>query len=64
MAVGEEPGLAPPVQSLTFLILEQGHDAFLVKDIGLFAHERSFHLVNGLLKELLILPDEEFFNVL
>ena len=64
MAVGEEPRLAPPVQSFTFLILEQGHDAFLVEDISLLAHERCFHLVNWLLKELFVLPDEEFFNVL
>ena len=64
MAVGEEPGLAPPVQSLTFLVLEQGNDAFLIKDIGLLAHERSFHLVDRLLEEFLVLPDEEFFNVL
>ena len=64
MAVREEPGLAPPVQSLSFLVLEEGHDAFLIKDIGLLAHERSFHLVNGLLEELFVLPDEEFFNVL
>ena len=64
MAVGEEPGLAPPVQSLTFLVLEQSNDAFLIKDISLLAHERCFHLVNWLLKELFVLPDEEFFNVL
>ena len=64
MAVGEEPGLAPPVQSLTFLVLEQGNNAFLIKDIGLFAHERCFHLVDRLLEEFLVLPDEEFFNVL
>lgn len=64
MAVGEEPCLAPPVQSLTFLVLEQGHYAFLIKDIGLLAHERCFHLVNGLLEELFVLSDEQFFNVL
>ena len=64
MAVGEEPGLAPPVQSLTFLVLEQGHDALLVEDIGLLAHERSLHLVDGLLEELLVFSDEQFLNVL
>ena len=44
---------------MVLLTSAQSHDSFLVTDISTFADDRQFHLVEGALEELEVVPDEE-----
>lgn len=64
MTVGEKTCLTPEVQRFSLFVVEEGHNAFLVVDIGLFAYEGSLHLVDRLLEEFLVLSDQQLLDVL
>ena len=64
VAIREQASLTPPMQGLTLLVVEQGNNTFLVVHVSLFANEWALHLVDWLLEELLILPDEQLLDVL
>ena len=64
VTIGEKAGLTPIVKSLSFFVVEEGHDAALVVHVSLLAYERSLHLVDGLLEELFVLSDQEFLDAL
>lgn len=64
VAIGKETGLTPPGQSLSLLVVEQGHDTLLVVDVGFLANVGVLHFVNGLLEEFFVLSNEQFLYVL
>ena len=64
MTIGEQACLTPIVKSLSFFVVEEGHDAALVVHVSLLAYERSLHLVDGLLEELFVLSDQQLLDTL
>ena len=44
--------------------MEQGYDAIFIIDICFLPYERILHLVEWFLEIFLVLPDQEFPNVL
>lgn len=64
VAIREESCLTPPRERLSLLVMEESHDTFLVVNVGFLAHIWAFHLVNGLLEELFVLPNKQFLDIL
>ena len=64
VAIRQDTCFAPVVQRFTLFVVEESHDTFLVKDISFLSDERSLHLVDRLLEELLILTNQKLLDSL
>lgn len=64
MTVTQDFSLTPPVQSLSFFVVEESHDSLLVISVGFLAQERAFHLVDRLLEKLFVLANKQLFDAL
>lgn len=64
MTITEQTSLTPPMQSLAFFVMEEGHNSFLVVHVSLLSNEWALHLVNRLLEKFLIFSDQQFLDAL
>ena len=64
MTVRQDASLTPPVESLSFFVVEKSHDSLLVISVSFLAQERTFHLVDGLLEKLFVLANKQLFDAL
>ena len=59
VTIREESSLGPPGESLSLFVVEESDNALFVEDVSLFANKGILHFVDGLLKELLVLSDQQ-----